>query len=90
MSFLGKYYADKIRGATELALFRETQDAAHQRKAVEYLELARLEWKIYTERASARYRNPLWTNRVGLIDWKELSDEVARDIDIASAPLKAR
>jgi hypothetical protein len=90
MSFLGKYYADKIRGATELALFRETLETAHQRKAVEYLELARLEWKIYTERASARYRNPLWTNRVGLVDWKELSDEVANDVAIASQPLKAR
>ena len=30
---------------------------------------------------AAQYRNPLWTNRVGLVDWRELSDEVANDID---------
>jgi len=88
MSFLGEYYADKIRGATELALFRATRDPAHQRKAVDFLERARAQWKIYTEHASAQYKNPLWTNRVGLVDWKELSDEVANDITIASAPLQ--
>ena len=31
MALLGKYYAAKIRGATELALFRETREAGeHQ------------------------------------------------------------
>jgi len=89
MSFLGKYYAAKIRGATELALFRATHDAAHQVEAVAHLALARRHWSEYTDRAASRYRNPLWTNRVGLVDWKELSDEVANDVVIASQPLKA-
>jgi hypothetical protein len=87
MGFMGKYYAAKIRGATELALFRATRAAEHQKKAVELLELARQHWRQYTERASAQYKNPLWTNRVGLVDWRELSDDVANDITIASAPL---
>jgi hypothetical protein len=88
MSSLGKYYAAKIRGATELALFRETGAPAHQKKAVEHLELARLHWSGYTERARAQYRNPLWTNRVGIVDWQELTAEVAHDVALASAPLK--
>jgi hypothetical protein len=90
MSYLGKYYAAKIRGATELALFRETRESAHQGKAVAHLELARQHWLQYTTRAVGQYRNPLWTNRVGIVDWSELSGEVARDIEIASQPLKAR
>jgi hypothetical protein len=27
--------------------------------------------------------HPLWTNRVGIVDWTELDAEVARDIEIA-------
>ena len=90
MSLMGKYYAAKIRGATELAMFRETRDPAHQKRAVEQLALARQHWSQYTERASAQYRNPLWTNRVGFVDWQELSGEVANDVALAAAPLTAR
>jgi hypothetical protein len=90
MSYLGKYYAAKIRGAAELALFRQTREAEHQKKAVEHLTLAQQLWSQYTGRATAQYKNPLWTNRVGLVDWRELTDEVANDITIASLPLKAR
>ena len=40
MALLGKYYAAKIRGATELALYRDTRDAAHQALSVKHLEQA--------------------------------------------------
>jgi len=83
MSLLGKYYAAKIRGATELALFRETRASEHQDQAVQHLELARRQWSEYTRRAVEQYRNPLWTNRVGVVDWNELGAEVQRDIEIA-------
>jgi hypothetical protein len=83
MSSLGKYYAEKIRGATELALFRETLAHEHQDKAVQHLILAAKSWAQYTQRATGLYRNPVWTNRVGLVDWKELDAEVQRDIEIA-------
>jgi len=89
MSFLGKYYAAKIRGATELALFRETRVPSHQQEAIRHLKLAEGFWREYTDRSAGRYRNPLWTNRVGIVDWRELTDEVANDIAIASQPLKA-
>jgi len=90
MASLGKYYAAKIRGATELALYRGTQIDGHRTKAIEYLNGARESWAQYTSRASANYRNPLWTNRVGIVDWKELDAEVANDIKLASMPLSAR
>jgi hypothetical protein len=36
-----------------------------------------------TQRAVGQYRNPVWTNRVGIIEWRELSAEVANDVAIA-------
>jgi len=83
MSSLGKYYAAKIRGATELALFRATLAAEHRDKAVEYMKVAAQNWTQYSQRARLAYRNPVWTNRVGILDWAELDTEVARDISIA-------
>ena len=87
MALLGKYYAAKIRGATELALYRESRQPQHQDIAVAELTRAAGFWKDYTTRTAARYRNPLWTNRVGLVDWHELDGEVDKDIAIARAPL---
>lgn len=83
MALLGKYYGCKIRGATELALFRQTGTAARQQAAIEQLTQASVHWADYTAQAASLYRNPLWTNRVGTVDWTELSAEVARDIEIA-------
>jgi hypothetical protein len=88
MALLGKYYASKIRGATALASFRHTRDPAQQHEAVRELTLAQDFWRDYTARTGARYRNPLWTNRVGYVDWRELDAEVAADIGIARAPLR--
>jgi hypothetical protein len=87
MALLGKYYASKIRGATELAQFRETREPRHQAAAIQELTQAAGFWKDYTRRTAARYRNPLWTNRVGIVDWRELDAEVENDIAIARAPL---
>jgi hypothetical protein len=86
MADLGQYYAAKIRGATALARFRQSKLPAHQAESVQHLTRAQKFWKEYTTRLGARYRNPLWTNRVGLVDWGELNAEVARDIEIAKAP----
>ena len=83
MALLGHYYAGKIRGATELALFRQTGKPEHQQAAIEHLTAAASRWNDYTAQATALYRNPLWTNRVGTVDWNELRAEVARDIEIA-------
>lgn len=83
MALLGEYYAGKIRGATELALFRATKDTAHQQRAVQALTGAAQSWRAYTRQASSQYRNPVWTNRVGIVDWAGLTREVDRDIAIA-------
>ncbi|MBN2476183.1 MAG: pentapeptide repeat-containing protein [Pirellulales bacterium] len=83
MGLLGKYYAHKIRGATELALFRKTRLPAHGNTAVAELTEAADCWRRYVSTALAQYENPLWTNRVGYCDWRELTGQVLHDVEIA-------
>jgi len=83
MALLGRYYAHKITGSTQLALFRETGDNKYQHAAVEELDLALDAWKKYTETAMQQNINPLWTNRVGHVDWLQITEWVADDIKIA-------
>lgn len=83
MAFMGKYYAHKIAGATHLALFRETKNKEHQNRAVEELNLALDFWKNYTAQAMLHNKNPLWTNRVGYVDWEKTTKLIAEDIEIA-------
>ena len=83
IAYLGKYYAHKIRGATELALFRETKKRANQGTAVTELTEAAHFWRLYASTALGQYQNPLWTNRVGHVDWRQLYEEVLDDVAIA-------
>jgi len=86
IAYMGKYYAHKIRGATELALFRET----HKKEHIEELIQAAKFWRLYTSAALSQYKNPLWTNRVGYCDWQALSKEVLNDIKIAGGDSTSR
>jgi hypothetical protein len=83
MALLGKYYAAKIRGATQLAHYRRDGDVARQRGSIAELSAAQKHWMEYTKLAASKYKNPLWTNRVGYVDWAELSAEVAKDVETA-------
>ena len=83
MAYLGKYYAFKICGATNLALYRKTKEKSSQDEAVKQLTSALEYWEKYTKSAMQQYKNPLWTNRVGIVDWVKLTNEVKKDIEIA-------
>lgn len=83
MATLGKYYAHKIRGATELALFRKNQKAEHRSSAVAEMTQAASYWDRYTSTALDQYNNPIDLNRVILVDWQALGKEVQKDIAIA-------
>jgi hypothetical protein len=83
ISYLGKYYAHKIHAALELALYRETKNKEHQKKSIEELIQAAVYWQLYFENGLEQYKNPLWTNRVGYVDWKQLYIHVLHDIEIA-------
>ena len=83
VALLGKYYALKIEGATNLALYRQSDDEKYQDEAVEQLTDALEVWKQYTGAAIEQNINPFWTNRVGYVDWSSITGWVEDDIKIA-------
>lgn len=70
MAWLGKYYAHKIIAATYLALYRETDNKDWHKKFIDELNLSASYWRHYAALGLSNYKNPLWTNRVGIVDWK--------------------
>ena len=77
MAHLGDYYAEKILGATDLALARKDS-------AVRHLEAALEHWKKYAAAATAQYQPQLLT-RVGFVDLNAITASVAKDVQIAQA-----
>ena len=80
---MGKYYAHKIAGSTYLALYRETKDEAYQGKSISELMKALQYWKKYTRSAMEYNIIPIWTNRVGYVDWVKRIEWVQGYIEIA-------
>jgi len=85
ISLLGKYYAHKIAGATNLALFQESKVKTYQDEAVRQLTLAQEYWDKFVEKALLQNENPLWTNRVGMVDYIKISEWVRQDIAIVKS-----
>ena len=83
IALLGKYYAHKIRGATEMLLHGNTTKQEHQDVAVRELNRAAAYWRWHTSVALGQYKDPLWTNRVGRVNWRDLLNEVLKDVTIA-------
>jgi hypothetical protein len=81
MACLGRYYADKIRGAADLAVFRAapSQEEARQR-AVRHLRDAVVDWEAYARIASAAYRPQLFS-RTHIIDWDKLTEDVKQEVE---------
>jgi len=79
---LGRYYADKVRGATELATFLVTGDESHRSAAVKYLESAAGHWKLVSDITSAHYiSHEILT--MGQFDWKRYLPEAEKDVQAA-------
>lgn len=85
MASLGKYYAFKIAGSTHLALYRKSKDKKYKDTAIAELESALRAWNQYTENGLHQNINPIWTNRVGHVDWVKTTEWVAQDILIAKS-----
>jgi len=82
MAYLGRYYAAKIRGGCELALYRATNEPARRQRAVEHLTRGVDYWTAYAAKAGGQYR-PQLLARTNWLDWNKLLDEVKRDVEIA-------
>jgi hypothetical protein len=82
MAQLGLYYAEKIRGACDLALFDARRETERQGSAIAHLERALVAWKSYAAVRDAQYV-PGFYSRIGQIDITALAAEAAKDIDLA-------
>lgn len=80
---MGRYYADKIRGATFVALARASKTAADKEKAVAALTRAADHYKTYVDLVTANHLNKIWFNRVGNLDFKKQIKDAQADIEIA-------
>jgi hypothetical protein len=83
MSHLGLYYAAKIRGACDLALFDKSGDPAQQAAAVQHLEAALDHWKNYSAAYTRQYIQPVLYNRAGVVDIPRQTTNVAADAQMA-------
>jgi hypothetical protein len=82
MAHLGDYYAEKILGATDLALFDRMGNAGQRDSAVRHLEAAAVYWRQYAAVATSQYRPQLLT-RIGYVDLNALAEKVQADAAIA-------
>lgn len=81
-AYMGKYYADKIRGAYHLHAFRQGLGKEHQEKSVAALQEALAMWKAYAAAATRNYK-PQFMAKTRTIDWDGLIPQVENDIKIA-------
>jgi hypothetical protein len=82
MALLGRYYADKLRGAVELRFYDANKKTEYRQASVRYMESATNHWRQLADLASSQY-NPQYLARNNYIDWKGLMSKVLEDIDIA-------
>jgi hypothetical protein len=81
---LGSYYAEKIRGASYIALYDTTGNVAEQDTAIVHLEKALGHWKNYAAIYAKQYVQPVKYGRAGFVDIPgKLTEEVAMDIEMA-------
>jgi hypothetical protein len=85
MAYLGKYYVHKIKGSAYVEMYRklDKDKKENQEAAVKELTTASSYWKKYMDLAKKSYKNPVWMNRVGIVDWKKNYQWTLKDIDIA-------
>ena len=83
MAYLGRYYADKIRGAADLAVYRADKNRReHHRRAVRHLTNAVEEWEAYARIATSQYKPQLFS-RSHYMDWWRILDEVKKEVELA-------
>ena len=86
-SYLGLYYAEKIRGAVALAKYRKSGELDQKNQAINHLELALTEWKNYAATLDSQY-NKMVICFNGLFDWNARIEDVKNDIEIAKKDVK--
>ncbi len=79
MALLGRYYASKIRGAAELAVYRaDPKRRANHERALAHFNQAVNDWEAYARSATSQY-NPQLFSRTHYMDWWKILDEVKKE-----------
>ena len=84
LAHLGRYYAEKISGACDLALVDASGRPDQRASAVAHLTAALDSWKRYAAVRNGQYL-PNFYNRIGWVDLEQLTASAAKDIDIAQS-----
>ncbi len=82
MGYLAEYYAYKIRGATNISIYRLTGDEKYKSQAVAELEGAVSSWINYAKSATTYYTPQLFA-RTQILDWNATIENVREDVNIA-------
>lgn len=82
MAHLGHYYAAKIRGACDLALYDASRRLSQKASAVAQLTQALDAWRRYARVRDGQYVAAFY-NRIGYVDITALTEAAARDVEIA-------
>ncbi len=80
---MGRYYADKIRGSTHVALARVSKKQADKDAAIKTLTEASEHYKKFVGLVTANHVNRIWLSRVGTVDFEQQISEAMVDIAIA-------
>ena len=79
MALLGRYYANKIRGAAELAVYRaDPQRRANHERALAHFNQAVNDWEAYARSATSQY-NPQLFSRTHYLDWWKILEDVKKE-----------
>ncbi|TRX45873.1 carbohydrate-binding family 6 protein [Fulvivirga sp. M361] len=84
MSFLGHYYANKIKAAVELEFFKVTGQPTRKNNAIQFLNEAVICWQDYTNINKDRYKRQNLA-RLRTFDFENQLKWVKKDIEIAKA-----
>ncbi|CCX36966.1 putative uncharacterized protein [Clostridium sp. CAG:1013] len=76
MSYLGIYYAQKLKAAVEYCMYQTTGDTSCKEKAMELLKPAGAMWKRYSAKSRSMYKPQLLTRMCGTVDVQAF-DELA-------------
>jgi hypothetical protein len=80
---IGNYYAEKILGAADIALYDTTKNVSEQASAIKHLEFALEHWKKYSAIYTKQNIQPVLYGRAGLVDIPGLIKQVEKDIEMA-------
>jgi len=81
-SHFGLYWSEIIRGGVELERFRMSKDLQRKKRSIRHLEKALAHWKNYASQLSESYEKVVIAGH-HLFDWDAITEDVARNIEIA-------